>query len=495
MFALLEFPSEILDHVFSFLSPVSLGRIASTCRTINHHVNNDLYWRKLLQDIVASPAPYATWKDLYVAHYPYWFLPQQKIWFSDKATIGNSLIGQLILARYDGRTGNIEGYRLVAEHPSSDVLHHWKYDTDVLIHEFHPKVHLFLDDPILKLEADAYRHDTSRLKQEISISPDATRRADANRASIFPAIRIPPRLQDRSMQLWPPQTIPATDRVRTESSTLFMDEQHKPSTPSFSSPSFSEHGEMATTAFRIRKWMAFLNMSERLSLRMAEDVMTWATLPESCYVPTTTKPYQGIWVGDYNDHGCEFLVVIQRTLEEAQRMEPVRTDVVRTQDMWLAAVINGATDSQTPAVTTSASSYAAAVSWFAGSGSGIEDAEREEPGETGRLDAIKLTGDPHVPRGQPSWIAEDIGRRGEVRVADDDDFRGSRIVKSHGHIAARGFMSGTYASPGSPNVPLWAGSDDGDEGSRFEQERGGGAYSVLMADVGSLSQISTSRRS
>jgi hypothetical protein len=62
----------------------------------------------------------------------------------------------------------------------------------------------------------------------------------------------------------------------------------------------------------------------------------------------------------------------------------------------------------------------------------------------GRIEAIKLTGDPNIPRGEYTFIAPDIGPNGLVRVATEEMFRGARIVKSVGHIAARGFRDGAY---------------------------------------------------
>jgi hypothetical protein len=61
---------------------------------------------------------------------------------------------------------------------------------------------------------------------------------------------------------------------------------------------------------------------------------------------------------------------------------------------------------------------------------------------SGRLEAIKLTGDPNIPRGEYTFIAPDIGHGGFMRIADEEVFRGSRIVRSAGHIAARGFRAG-----------------------------------------------------
>ena len=65
-----------------------------------------------------------------------------------------------------------------------------------------------------------------------------------------------------------------------------------------------------------------------------------------------------------------------------------------------------------------------------------------DPTCRGRLEAIKLTGDPNVPRGEFTWIAEDIGPKGFVRVAHEQMFKGARVVRSLGHCAARGFRNG-----------------------------------------------------
>jgi len=64
---------------------------------------------------------------------------------------------------------------------------------------------------------------------------------------------------------------------------------------------------------------------------------------------------------------------------------------------------------------------------------------------TGRIEAIKLTGDMNIPRGEYSFIAPDIGHGGFVRVADEEIFKGARIVRSAGHLAQRGFRDGECA--------------------------------------------------
>lgn len=167
--------------------------------------------------------------------------------------------------------------------------------------------------------------------------------------------------------------------------------------------------------------------------------MTFSTLLEESYTPTRDKPWQGIWVGDYSGHGCEFLLVLQREI---------------TSPMALSRTLS--TDSLPRG-------FAAAMpdvdmglqgSGFASLGDreaqGIKGKQVDNPtapdaqtisteSPSGRLEAIKLTGDVNVPRGEYTWIAEDIGPNGLIRVANEQMFVGARTVKSWGHIAGRGF--------------------------------------------------------
>lgn len=64
----------------------------------------------------------------------------------------------------------------------------------------------------------------------------------------------------------------------------------------------------------------------------------------------------------------------------------------------------------------------------------------------GRLEAIKLTGDPNVPRGEYTFLADDLGEEGFVGIAQGPPFQGARIVRSQGHIANIGFTSGEIDS-------------------------------------------------
>jgi hypothetical protein len=94
--------------------------------------------------------------------------------------------------------------------------------------------------------------------------------------------------------------------------------------------------------------------------------------PEA-YTPSVEKPWQGIWCGDYFDHGVELLLVLQ-------------------------------------------------------------------PDSTDSLLAVKLTGDSNVPRWQYSIVVPDLLEGGLARVAEEEGFRGARVVRMcASHMAATGF--------------------------------------------------------
>lgn len=395
---ILGLPNEIIHQILRHLDLLSLVRLRATCQTLLTHAENDLLWSYLVNENLpvpqASPAPFKSWKELCSSYHPYWFLPRHKIWFADKATAGVGLPGQLIIARYDPRFGTIEAYRLVGEFKHGQhTAHPWEWNPEVLIHNFDPRVSLFLDNPVIRLDRESFSQGP-RLQQEISMERRGEQRVYGIRSGLFLTISIPPESQGPSMSLWPPQIIPATNRVRNDSPSMFRGDGHKP----------QRFDQICETAFRMRKWA----VAGRATVRMGEDVLTFSTLPPECYTPTKDKPYQGIWVGDYAGHGCEFLLVLQTATTGGHSVLDENGQLIQTEAV---------SDDMT-----------------------IED--EDPPGCSGRLEAIKLTGDPNVPRGEYTWISDDIGRRGLIRIADESIFKGSRVVKSWGHIAANGFRDG-----------------------------------------------------
>ena len=172
--------------------------------------------------------------------------------------------------------------------------------------------------------------------------------------------------------------------------------------------------------------MSFGSLGSQLGVKMGEQVMTYSTLPSDCYTPTAEKPYQGIFVGDYAGHGCEFLVVMQKSKEEAASVPPI----VAMEQTPVGMLANGAAIPSTHEAPFQDDNMI----------------ESEDPvGCSGRLEAVKLTGDINVPRGEYSFVAEDIGHNGLVRISGEEEFKNARIVRSWGHIASRGFIDGTFS--------------------------------------------------
>lgn len=218
-------------------------------------------------------------------------------------------------------------------------------------------------------------------------------------------------------------------------------------------------------------------------------ISTYATLDEECYKPTKEKPWQGIWCGDYSGHGCEFLLIMQpdnpKPLPEKARkafgLWP-HTDVDFFGGPLEEEGIDDFEDDEDDSIDgnwvngdVAPSNGTAAHRGSRSRRSTMEQPLREDVAPyRGRLEAIKLTGDPNIPRGEITFIAEDLGENGLVGFAPEPIFnpdtadtpsdgiyddagpttngitstprlpsdpRGARIVKAVGHIAGQGFTN------------------------------------------------------
>lgn len=494
-------PPELIDHILSFLPALDLAAISSTCRDMYRLATADHLWLPLVQSnvpgiVLSSPSPCASFRDLYAAHDLWWFLPRHKLWFCDR-----DLTGKLIVTRYDPRTGNIEGYQLLAI-SNRTTFHHWQMDNDIIVHSFEPQLRLHIDRPILRFEparsgqqreeshsgmtvtripvrngaVSNFQYQPSRSNDVADLSSRVTERnrfraemplvlnsglrtsPDVMHSNFMLARPLLPDAITRRItpgfpygNIWPPPVIPARHRVAGVKAHSLdrspLSDQDLPSSRS----------EMSDLAFRIRTWLemgaramrrrvltldedanvpavgeqtAGVNAMEllytvggfedispqphgpgrnppsRMGLHIGEEISTYATLDPELYTPTARYPYRGIWVGDYSAHGCEFLLVHQ----------PERDDDDFDPDMMPRR--EGETE---------------------------EDYAQRKIDETvyrGRLEAIKLTGDPNVPRGEYTFIVEDLGPAGFVRTIQEPPFHGARVVKSKGHVAGTGFVNG-----------------------------------------------------
>jgi hypothetical protein len=458
---LLALPSELIHLVLSHLPLSDLLTVGLVNRAIHQHTFEDTLWRPFVQDQVPGTVPKPanlTWREVFIQHHPFWFLARKKIWFSDIPHTG-----KLLVARYDHRINAIEAYSLVAER-RQPTFQTWEYNPEAIIHTFSPKVQLDLNAPVIRLDSEAYERAVGdvghRLQKEIpmnvsyELSPSTARLY----SRLMLAREWPKEITTVATPVWPPLTLPSDVRTRNDPPpSAFRQPAHKPGTLE----------EMSTSTFRIRRWMEFAPRPHGISMRIGEDISTWATLPEECYTPTPQKPWQGIWCGDYAGHGCEFLVVMQpddpRPLPEraewAMRSRE-RDGSVSSDGSWSTAPTDAigsgdeyeedednfeTADDLEDSVATLQEAFHAETSE-----GHIEETANEEDESvySGRIEAVKLTGDPNIPRGEYTFIAPDIGRNGLLRVASEDMFKGARIVKSVGHIAARGFRDGRLLAHG-----------------------------------------------
>ncbi|KUI55846.1 Protein EXECUTER 2, chloroplastic [Cytospora mali] len=489
-----DLPSELIDHILSYLEPIDLVSASLVNHLLHAHANADHLWQNIVQSNVpgvklTTPYPCASFRELYIAHDPRWFLTKYKVWFCDR-----DLTGKLVIVRYDQRRGVIEGYQLLANREVEESSNHSQSlsDREVVIHEFEPELRLHLDKPVLQLRADslenairatARRSSTHSIKglsgtapttiTTLTTSPSTPvhfnslaaetpmplddRYTDTMFNNFMLARSVPESsVQERSLlpfpygNIWPPPAIPASERV---SAAHFMREggdlmsaEDRP----------TKRSEISEKAFRIRSWMemrpaglrgvsmgwlgpTFLGDSDwsfdsdattmngvfgqasrpwlpnyipgahpSMSAHIGDQVTTYSTLDPESYTPTADQPWRGIWVGDYSGHGCEFLLITQT---HSGPFNEAAFDATRLDDE---------TDSEFHQRKADARRY------------------------RGRLEAIKLTGDPNVPRGECTFVAEDLGEEGYVTTVEEQPFRGTRVVKSKGHVAENGFVNDRY---------------------------------------------------
>jgi hypothetical protein len=460
---LLNLPSELLHHVLSYLSLSDLLTVSLVSKLLREHTLQDTLWQTFVEAEVPRPSvtkpAHLTWRELFREHHPYWFIARRKIWFADTPHTG-----KLLIARYDHRLDAIEAYALVAERRVPEALS-WDQHPEAIIHTFSPKVRLDLNAPVVRLNREAYEDTIGnigyRLQKEVRMGlyHDRTQQT----ASLFSQLMLtrpwPKAITTDATPIWPPLTLPSPDRTRNDHSPSgFRQPGQKPATLD----------QLSTSSFRIRRWMEFSTRALGLGMRIGEDVTTWATLPEEFYTPTAQKPWQGIWCGDYAGHGCEFLVIMQpddpKPLPEraqwAMRARE-REESVSSEGSWTTAPTDTASSSSENGDGDDAMEMENAddledsvatlqEAYHERSSTSLDPqitAGQEETVYRGRIEAVKLTGDPNIPRGEYTFIAPDIGSNGLIRIAKEEIFKGARIVRSVGHIAATGFRDGMFTFP------------------------------------------------
>lgn len=450
----LNLPAEIIHTVLSFLPPNALGAVAQTCRLLQEHAYDDKLWQAIVQSnlpatTLRTSAPSPSFRDLYLSHLPYWFLPKHKIWFSD-----TQATGKLLIARYSPSRQTIEAYTVTASRGTS-TFKFWKWNPEVIIHTFEPTVRLDLNQSLLRLRPRDTTGASGALTSEIYMQEETPMRSYRTHqnghvtgasSAFMLAKPLAPEAIFETTSVWPPLTLPAMVRSRNTSRDAFSSSGHRPTRLS----------EVSEYTFRLRRWTEFTHRLAEVAMPMGEDVATYATLPPEAYTPTKLKPWKGIWCGDYSGHGCEFLAILQpdqdiKLPEGAQEGIQARRDLGEIWNWTTETDVtedeeNPAAESQLPGQINSWPDSETTVAPIT-TQEDIQTLEEDEYDEDriyrGQILAVKLTGDPNIPRGEYTFIAPDIGKDGTVRIADEEMFKGARIVRSVGHIAARGYREGT----------------------------------------------------
>lgn len=422
--SLTSFPGELIDSILSHLSPHELVTASAACRLLHKRATSDSLWRPLVQENIpgvrlTTSYPFDSYRQLYATHDMKWFLPKYKIWIC-----GQDLVGKLLLARYDQRRGCIEAYQLVAISNHAG-LQNWFLNED---HTFEPRVALHVDKPVVKFSAqigvDSRRSGELKSFRGRGFAPEVPMVVDEDPPITFtnfllakpmPPKDIGPKILGRFPYgcLWPPPAIPAPDRVTGSPSFDGVPAELPPDEIPSCRSEASEH------IFRIRQWIgpgtsATMSMNpDQMGARMGAKIFTYSTLDPMLYTPTRLKPWRGIWVGDYGGHGCEFILIHQPDDDRSFSDEELGLKRVEeeTDEDWEARRL-------------------------------------ERRVHRGSLLGIKLTGDPNVPRGEHTFIAEDLSDEEYGREPEDGPLQGARIVRSSGHIARSGFQNGRSSPVG-----------------------------------------------
>lgn len=465
---ILRLPSELILQILSLISSSELAITSRTCRHLRQYCLEDNLWRSHIQVNVpglkiTSPSPCATFRDLYLSIIPFWHLPRGKFWFCS-----TGVTGRLKIIRYSQARRRIEGFLLAAKRENL-TRKPWSWNPNVLIFKWDPVVRLDLGVSAFVFTAGELGAMAYSLRAMGATIPVQADNDGTGHRTICIQRREQQAKHTTSAPIWPPLSLPAQNRI-----------YHTGESYDIKLPRLEELSESTFT----------LTQCGPEGTREKRCISTmYATLPAEVYTPTAKKPWRGIYCGDYMGHGSEFIVVMQPNdpdpLPENAWLKLMSLGSQQDQsDAWYEIL-----EKQAPLSSSSASSsgmlrppYGQLSSTETADSSEnlqpeggaaqviTEASSQERPSEEiirtleknqntgdtessnstksspsvhqGCIKAVKLTGDPNVPLGEITFVAPDISEIGLIRIAEDHEFQGARVVRSVGHIAERGFRNG-----------------------------------------------------
>ncbi|KAF3909487.1 hypothetical protein AA313_de0203424 [Arthrobotrys entomopaga] len=410
---LLSLPSEILHQILLLLPEISLYSASLTCKRIQALSLADPLWENILNSPdLPSPHPYLSYRALHHALSPHLYL-KRKIFIGDR-----QFFGSFFISKYSPVSGTLEAFSLAVSPPNNDLIEAWSYNPTVLIYPFSPRINL-RDEPEFKIAANSKASEDG----EIPVS----RRGIL--ATYFRADAILERDVYAQMAVWPPRIIPSASRVRNESSNGFRSGQgarqrgpfmRLPSGVSINGTSVSIGGfgndvvgaQVDRSAFMMakagekkegEKWRVDRKERSGYPSDKAFRLRRWAVLGDPS--------------GD---------------IEGRFRMgERVETFAELDEELW-----------------TPTEEYPYRGIWI-GNSTTPEFLLFHQPVTSGprkRLEVIKLTGDPNVPRGEYYWIIDDLSS--PVRMADEDEYEwpSAKVYEARAHIADQDFKNDRFVN-------------------------------------------------
>ena len=206
--------------------------------------------------------------------------------------------------------------------------------------------------------------------------------------------------------MWPTPDMSAPVSIpKLSADASIPDSFRPPSSPTSCHPTFSLHHKIEHQSDHGSTGAH--SSSTQSEPHVIDKTITYGIVLPDAYTTNIEKSLQGIWCGDYFDHGAEFLLMLQLTS------------------------IGGAIFAETRDSTHQSHPKR----------SGPHSSRNAAPAYRQRksLLAIKLTGDCNIPRWQYSFVVPDMLEDGLLRIAEEEEFRGARVVRSALHIAAKGF--------------------------------------------------------
>lgn len=379
-------PYEVLFQILNYLPDgKDLARCAQTSSRLRRLIlGDDKLWKNLCEEDVGitSCKPYETFYELYSKLYHHLWM-RGAVWFGDKENFGT-----LVVSRFSSSSGKFEVYEVLLERVATEEIRNLTANSMVVIPTFAPSIS-FGNQPIVKLGPEAHYDDEHSLT---CVNKDRYVYTCLVPVSTLPVERVHP-----SMNVWPPHIIPSTNRTRSSASTNCPTAQLAAGQTSLHYNHTDESPAISSSASSI---------SSTASSSSSSHYQAYSRL--------AGKSLDGFRLRKWVSFSA-MAVAMGDTVETFSRLSPnliTPTENFPWRGLWLG-------------------DYSA---------HGGEFLLFHQPSSE-RLEAIKLTGDVNVPRGEYSFIAEDLHHALPVTYSE---WPHSPVVDSRCQVAQFHFINSHY---------------------------------------------------